>query len=47
MALAEIQDVIQKVGVVPHPTGPQEARDQMDSELANFGQIMKQLGIIE
>ncbi|MBW1777037.1 MAG: tripartite tricarboxylate transporter substrate binding protein [Deltaproteobacteria bacterium] len=47
MALPEIQDVIQKVGVIAHPTGPQEARKQMDSELANFGQIMKELGIIK
>jgi len=47
MALPEIQDVIQKVGVIAHPTGPREARKQMDSELANFGQIMKELGIIQ
>jgi len=47
MAMPEIQDVIQKVGVIPHPTGAQEARKQMDSELANFGQIMKDLGVIK
>jgi hypothetical protein len=35
------------VGVIPHPTGPAAARKQMDSELANFGAIMKDLGIIE
>lgn len=47
MAMAEIQDVIKKVGVIPHPTSPAEARAQMDSELAQFGAIMKDLGIIE
>jgi hypothetical protein len=35
------------VGVIPHPTGPEAARKQMDSELANFGAIMKDLGIIQ
>jgi tripartite-type tricarboxylate transporter receptor subunit TctC len=47
MAKPEIQDVIQKVGVIPHPIGPQEARAQMDSELEAFGAIMKELGIIK
>jgi tripartite-type tricarboxylate transporter receptor subunit TctC len=47
MAMPEIQDVIKKVGVIPHPTGPEAARKQMDSELANFGAIMKDLGIIQ
>ena len=47
MAMPDIQDVIQKVGVIPHPTGPDAARKQMDSELSNFGDIMKGLGIIE
>ena len=47
MAMPEIQDVIQKVGVIAHPTGPEEARKQMDSELAHFGAIMKDLGIIQ
>lgn len=47
MAMPDIQNVIEKVGVIPHPTGPQEARKQMDSELANFGQIMKELGVIQ
>lgn len=47
MAMPEIQDIIKKVGVIPHPTGPEEARKQMDSELANFGVIMKDLGIIK
>lgn len=47
VAMPEIQDVIQKVGVIPHPTGPEEARKQMDSELAHFGAIMKDLGIIQ
>lgn len=46
MAMPEIQDVIKKVGVIPHPTGPEAARRQMDSELANFGKIMKELGLI-
>lgn len=47
MAMPEIQDIIDKVGVIPHPTGPEAARKQMDSELANFGTIMKDLGIIQ
>jgi tripartite-type tricarboxylate transporter receptor subunit TctC len=47
MAMPEIQDVIEKVGVIAHPTGPEAARRQMDSELENFGAIMKDLGIIE
>ncbi len=47
MAMPEIQEVIAKVGVIPHPTSAAEARQQMDSELANFGQIMKELGIIK
>jgi len=47
MAMPEIQDTIEKVGVIPHPTGPEAARKQMDSELKNFGQIMKDLGIIQ
>jgi tripartite-type tricarboxylate transporter receptor subunit TctC len=47
MAKPEIQDVIQKVGVIPHPIGSLEARAQMDSELEAFGTIMKELGIIK
>jgi len=47
MAKPDIQDLIQKVGVIPHPVGPQEARAQMDSELEAFGAIMKELGIIK
>lgn len=47
MAMPAIQKVIKNVGVIPHPTGPEKARKQMDSELANFGAIMKDLGIIQ
>jgi tripartite-type tricarboxylate transporter receptor subunit TctC len=47
MAKPEIQDVIEKVGVIPHPIGAKEARAQMDSELEAFGTIMKELGIIK
>ena len=47
MALPEIQELIDKVGVIAHPTGPEAARKQMDSELASFGTIMKELGIIQ
>jgi tripartite-type tricarboxylate transporter receptor subunit TctC len=47
MAKPEIQDIINKVGIIPHPIGPQEAREQMDSELKAFGTIMKDLGIVE
>ena len=47
MAKPEIQEVIKKVGVIPHPIGAPEARAQMDSELTAFGTIMKELGIIK
>jgi tripartite-type tricarboxylate transporter receptor subunit TctC len=47
MAKPEIQKVIENVGVIAHPTGPDKARRQMDSELAAFGTIMKDLGVIE
>jgi len=47
MEMPKIQQVIKNVGVIPHPTGPEQARKQMDSELKNFGQIMKDLGIIK
>ena len=42
-----VQKVIANVGVVAHPTGPEEARKRMDGELAEFGKLMKSLGIIE
>lgn len=47
MATDKIQDYITKIGIIAHPTGPEEARKQMDSELANFGAIMKDLKIIQ
>lgn len=47
MARPEIQEVIKKVGVIPHPTSSEQARTQMDSELKAFGSIMKELGIIK
>ncbi len=47
MAMPEIQDVIEKVGVIAHPTGPKAAKRQMESELENFGAIMKDLEIIQ
>ena len=47
MATPKIREVIKNVGVVPHPTGPEQARKQMDSELENFGAIMKDLGVIQ
>jgi tripartite-type tricarboxylate transporter receptor subunit TctC len=43
----KVQEVIANVGVVPHATGPKEARQRMDDELAEFGAIMKTLGIME
>jgi tripartite-type tricarboxylate transporter receptor subunit TctC len=43
----KVKEVIKNVGVVPHPTGPDEARKRMDGELEQFGAIMKSLGIIE
>ncbi|MFH1155162.1 MAG: tripartite tricarboxylate transporter substrate binding protein [Pseudomonadota bacterium] len=47
MAKPNIKDMIDKVGVIAHPTDPEAARKQMDSELINFGAIMKDLGIME
>jgi len=47
MESSEVQKVIGNVGVVAHPTGPDEARKRMDGELDQFGGIMKELGIIE
>ena len=47
MAMPKIQTVIKNVGVIPYPTGPEQARKQLDSELENFGAIMKNLGIIQ
>ena len=44
---ASVKQVIANVGVVAHPTGPDEARKRMDGELAEFGKLMKSLGIIE
>jgi tripartite-type tricarboxylate transporter receptor subunit TctC len=47
LATPKIQDYITKIGIIAHPTGPEAARKQMDSELANFGAIMKDLKIIK
>lgn len=44
---AKVQKVIDNVGVVAHVTGPAMARERMDAELAEFGVIMKELGIIQ
>lgn len=47
MARPEISDMIDKAGIIAHPTDRAAARKQMDSELKNFGTIMKDLGIIQ
>lgn len=47
MARPEMAKVIANVGSIAHPIGPEAARKQMDSELANFGAIMKGLGVIK
>jgi tripartite-type tricarboxylate transporter receptor subunit TctC len=47
MSLPKIKKVIKNVGVIPHPIGPEQARKQMDSELGNFGALMKELKIIK
>lgn len=47
MEAPDVQEVIQNVGVIPNKTGPAEARKIMDSELDQFGAIMKNLGIIQ
>lgn len=47
MKKPDVKDVIKKVGSIPHPTTPAQARKQMDDELASFGKIMKDLGIIK
>lgn len=43
----KVAEVIEKVGVVAHASGPEEARARMDTELEQFGQVMKNLGIME
>jgi len=43
----KVQDIISKVGVVPHPSSPAETRARMDMELKEFGQIMRDVGVIE
>lgn len=43
----KVAKVIEKVGAVAHATGPEEARARMDTELEQFGQVMKNLGIME
>lgn len=43
----KVQEVIANVGVVPHPTGPDQARQRMDRELEEFGAVMKDLGITQ
>lgn len=47
MAMPKIQRIIRNVGVIYDPTSPEEARRQMNNELASFGAIMKKLGIIK
>lgn len=47
MEAPRVQEVIDNAGVVPHPTGPEQARKRMDKELEQFGALMKELGIIE
>ena len=43
----DVQKVAQRVGSIVHPTTAAQARKQMDDELASFGKIMKNLGIIK
>lgn len=43
----KVAEVIENVGVVTNPTGPEAARKRMDSELEEFRGIMTNLGIIE
>ena len=47
MKTPKVQETIANVGVVPHITGPAEARARMDEELGEFGEIMTSLGIIK
>lgn len=47
MELPEIQDKIETMGVVPSPKGPEEARKQMDRELDEYEEIMKELNLID
>ena len=44
MATPEAQTAIANVGVVPHPSSPEEAAAQITSELAEFDVIMKDIG---
>jgi tripartite-type tricarboxylate transporter receptor subunit TctC len=43
----QVQEIIPKVGVVPHPTSSAEARARMDLELKEFDQIMRDVGVIQ
>ncbi len=44
MATPEVQEAIAKVNVVPHPSTPEQAKAQIDSEMVEFDAIMKDLG---
>jgi len=43
----KVQELISRVGVVPHPTPAAQARARMDMELRELGRIMRDVGVIE
>lgn len=47
MATPEIQEIIDKVGVIPHPSTAEEAAAQMKTEKEEFTAIMKEAGLLE
>ncbi len=47
MAMPEILDVIEKVGVIPHPSTPEEATAQIKAEKEEFTAIMKEAGLLQ
>ncbi len=44
MELPEVQEAIKRIGVVPHPSSPEAAKEQIAREMVEFKQIMKDVG---
>ncbi len=40
----KVQEAIKTIGIVPHPSSPQEAKEQIARELVEFKEIMKNVG---
>ncbi len=44
METPEVQEAIKLIGVVPHPSSPEEAKEQIAKEMVEFKEIMKNVG---